>query len=890
MVEDMCIKFISSFLLLAFIESSFSSEIKDQAGEIIAIVPSLAERLASAQAEKAQFHNKILEIVLKNPSTSPCSFDHSYITILGLEGTYPLSQDKALEMVCRDSQGGCLTDYKHCRHPVLSKDGMHFKASFYEKKAYLDFAREESAYYFMKLLLGEGIAPSAYCIFNQVPIEQIESGLIGFQQFTSQISSTIEGVNMHHYLCDLTEDKLQNMDYRSVSAHLLTSLLLLTRDAKADNFMRDSAGKLWCVDSDLFYPIPFSINFEQEKGAYDQDFHFSKTSEHLFAGEKSVFDLNFRNIFFLLPYFMNQIPHIDVQNYIMATSEEDFFCTWLKTLDKSADAIGGLILNGTLPRFIAYKDNFPYAYTETSIRRMVFNLRKMKILIDRGLTHQEIFRNLYPLLFLCYNNISKNNGYDFISLNEYLYSNSKYVDYFLNRRKKYILKDGRSVEEAMMDEKEACIKEGGDLEREPYHIVKRLFPKNRDTNSRNLVPSVELMRFIKVNRNIKYPPLSCRLVSGDLFQEQGEELKGALSAFKDTLKVLNLRDNWLPSSMIQWLCPILSNHTSIQILNLSDNDLRSTGMKELVPVLAQLPNLHTLNLSANNLGNESLKYFISNMNGNFKSLKNLFLCENRLNDDSGEDLVKVIKNFFALERLDLRWNNYTDSIAVLLFPLLKNHLTQLCLKYNALSSDKEKGIRYFLVRKLAKNFVLSTNVIQEKFLKGALLNLKVNMFVLCQIQKLSRGETSILKFDQISMKMPDLYALTMVLNYCPNITSFSLAPIYFPGKGSDNSIFINFVKNLKGLTQLKDLRLSRCHINNDDVSEIVDIIKSLSSLKTLNLSYNQISDEGALSIVGAVKMLPTFQELTLFGNNISHNMQKHIREMGNIPLLGTVSK
>lgn len=829
-------------------------------------VPSIEERYRRALWEKGQIRGRILGVAAQNPPFSYSPTEQASLWILGNDKPTIISQAKAQAMACRNINGDYLSQYKQARHPVLQQDNMHFKADLPELEWGIDYAAEEAAYYFMKLLVGEGIPPSTYCLLNNVPIFDPWTGDVELKQFSVQVSSTVKGETLCDVLHEFQPEDIKKLEYKSVSAHLLTSLILLISDGKPDNYVMDAKGKVWGIDNDIFFLRQFGI---------------SK------IGNNFAFNLYFRNFLFLFPELVNQRPHADIQNYIVNTPIDAFLYWWFNALDKTTQAVDRAVLKRIISREMSDSGRLTYHFRISTVRQMAHRLKTMQILIKREATCQDIFRNIFPLLHLYYDSCLKKKHHDLYGLSLCLYKDLRGADPFIYKdpsldiapflltRKKHMVKDGRSIKEVMQDEYDASIIMHKEKYWDPIVMMDRLFYQNGS----KLKPSLALRKFIKINLDPKYPPLLCRLVSGDLFAEQGEELSTMLCSFEKTLKLLDLRDNWLPSSMTQWLNPILLRHSTIRILNLCNNDLQAKGMKTLASALVTLPHLHTLNLSGNHLKNEGLEAFASAASGKLPSLKNLYLSENQLDNASGESVVKIFENFQLLKIVDLRWNQYSDAIIPLLTPFLGKSIVRLKLSHNKLSLARRYLVSYLLVRNLTTKLILSRTILTEKYFKKALLDLNIQEFIVDQIIHLSKRESQGFRFSHVNLKQADVFAFITALHHFPSIKFLSLFVVNIDEKIPGRPLLLKLIQNMKGLNQLSYLKLSKCNLSGDNIGYFLETLKFMKSLERLDLSYNAIPDKGALDISMRVTSLPSLKKVILSGNPLISNWNDHINKI-----------
>ncbi|GAB1603690.1 protein phosphatase 1 regulatory subunit 37-like isoform X1 [Argonauta hians] len=161
---------------------------------------------------------------------------------------------------------------------------------------------------------------------------------------------------------------------------------------------------------------------------------------------------------------------------------------------------------------------------------------------------------------------------------------------------------------------------------------------------------------------------------------------GNLLKFNSRLQLLDLRNNQLQNAGLKEICHGLCQKVSphgINTLVLWNNQITHLGMSYLSDTLAKVECLETLNLGNNNITNEGIHYL---KDGLLKSkslmrlglqntkiscevellkknevLQELFLGDNKLGPNSGNDIGNLLKFNSNLQLLDLRNNQLQDA-------------------------------------------------------------------------------------------------------------------------------------------------------------------------------------------------------------------------------------
>lgn len=888
----------------------------------------LPHRREEARLEIKNLNDTLLNIVSnalpRNVIISPD--DISMMTITGHDQIYPIHYTRALTICSLNLSGKDTRHNKIGNHAVSPLGGIHFKVS--DSQYSLDHGSESAAYYFHKLLVGDGVTPSTFCVVENVKI--LKKNQLFFEQFMIQASLTVKGEPLNELLRRCTIPSSVEFDLlsnKSVSAWILTSFLTCPNDAKDDNFMIEKKGpsyNLISIDSDMisFYPYFYKENLDSEP----------------------ELEIDFRNVLFLLPKFMGVEPDIMVQNIIRNINENDFFYFWLSNLNQLNKNYKRLLKRGIIDEDTYINENFPIEFSLATLQNIAIQLKKLQFWLGRGGTCSDLLRNIHPLVYDYYKKLRKEARYSkqpWESLT-ILYKNKPSINSLMDNKMNQKMKDGRILKEVITQE----IAKAKYLQEDPLFpvdvILDTLYPnglinKHKIENTEDIPPlhSCQLTpsekAFIEAYESDDWDNVvQCSLPESCLSEANGHMLQKILDTRKNCLKGINLYFNYLTIESLKWLTPILRNQVNLTDLNLCDNDLREKGIAKLTEIFPFLPLLEILNVSGNNIQNTGMKALWAAPSFTLQKLKYLGLAENKLSDESNNCISAFITQHQNLEEIDLRWNKFTEQMGSTLLPLATQH-QNLCVLYltgNAIPSPVKEAIYIELVRKIisfirkennslkknkyfellekfnfkcSKNLLISIRkiLLKKSFTLDFQLYEELNPLIISLIKE-SIGTTPCLekiyifyapykygyKKNQITTHN-DLFINSLLENisYCPNLTR-----VYFSGfRISD---YLRLIKGMKNHSPLKSLGLR--FIKNENANtpmafQLIQEILAFKKLRELDLSSNGIQNELALIISNLISKFPHLRFLDLRKNRIKDTgVQALIQAKANHPSLKTL--
>lgn len=624
---------------------------------------SLSDRLSQADADTNLLEEKINAILEKNAAASESVLiqDYATIQIVGKNQIDFISQELAHHIASRSYQGMLYVEYDCASHPVSHEDGVYFKTNIDDDDVYsyietLNYPREHAAYYFQRLLVGEGIAPTTFCVLKHIRfIEQ--NGQIVYRNLFCQASLGVEGVTLHEYFEKMNLPDLKQLDHKSVSATGITSLLLWPADAKGENFVVDHEKKLIAIDSDIFDLTPF---------CYLRPFNDVYPS----PVKKGAFINWFKNILFLMPSFLKSSPHMDIRLLVINTPRDEFLYTWFQAMIKMNGKLKSLAEEGDVELDQLRKHNFPLCFSLKRIEKLPFQMTKLQFWLKRGLTFGDLFRNINPLSYLYYKSVRKREGIKHKNPNEalgeiflYDYDNPPHMINYLKDQQNDILKNGRRIKDVISLAANKEWKASFPDEFYPINeLYGRIFEGDPSTNSMKVKKSSYFDDYMRDNQKIvsRY----CFLFETRMTHEQGFILKNHLLSHHHVLHKLDLHENFFPSDAANWLSPLLNTQLNLMSINLCDNDLQASGVKKLMRELPLLPYLKILNLSGNYIKDKGVRHLSVVVVNQLPKLKKLFLAENQISEESEEPLFEIINSLKKLKLLDLRWNVIANNSLV----------------------------------------------------------------------------------------------------------------------------------------------------------------------------------------------------------------------------------
>ncbi|XP_072894401.1 NACHT, LRR and PYD domains-containing protein 3-like [Hemitrygon akajei] len=204
---------------------------------------------------------------------------------------------------------------------------------------------------------------------------------------------------------------------------------------------------------------------------------------------------------------------------------------------------------------------------------------------------------------------------------------------------------------------------------------------------------VKLVSVALRNPECKIQKLGLREVS--LTDSGAEDLASSLSTNR-SLTELDLSRNELGGSGVKLVSAALGNaECKIQKLDLDDVGLGDAGAEYLASTLNTNRSLTELNLNENKLGDSGVKLVSAALRNPECKIQTLQLWGVGLTDSGAEDLVSVLSMNRSLTRLNLGWNSLKDRSAPALRRLIETlpNLERIELRYNQFSWNGKEELK-----------------------------------------------------------------------------------------------------------------------------------------------------------------------------------------------------
>ena len=319
-----------------------------------------------------------------------------------------------------------------------------------------------------------------------------------------------------------------------------------------------------------------------------------------------------------------------------------------------------------------------------------------------------------------------------------------------------------------------------------------------------------------------------------------------------TLKELNLNGNQNRSEeLAPALTSIISVNKSIENLLLSDNNLNDDGVIKIAQSLCKHTKLKVINLRSNNITEKAAEALASIISSNAR-LEKLYLGYNTI-QLGVITMSTALTNISSLKVLDLDNNNIPEEAADELSAAIRanNSLKKLCLGSNHLRSSTVMIVNALMQVTTLKKLSLTGNQNRNKELAPALTSLlshnKSMESLLLRDNNLN--DDGILKIAQSLCRHTKLKIINLRSN---NITEKAAEAL-----GS-------IISSNTGLEQL--------YLGNNTIQlgviKLAKALKKLSSLKVLDLDNNNIPEEAADELSAAIRANSSLEKLWLFGNRL----------------------
>ena len=159
--------------------------------------------------------------------------------------------------------------------------------------------------------------------------------------------------------------------------------------------------------------------------------------------------------------------------------------------------------------------------------------------------------------------------------------------------------------------------------------------------------------------------------------QSSENSQSKLPALLETLSsesILRLEDQFLGDRGASVLADFLTKHTHFVSIELRGNNLTSSSFVVICKALKTSQNLKNLKAEWNLIGDggdTSAMEALSELASALPSLQTIDLRNNKIGKGCGPALSSIIRDAWSLQKLDLRWNELTDSEAKYILEALR---------------------------------------------------------------------------------------------------------------------------------------------------------------------------------------------------------------------------
>ena len=332
-------------------------------------------------------------------------------------------------------------------------------------------------------------------------------------------------------------------------------------------------------------------------------------------------------------------------------------------------------------------------------------------------------------------------------------------------------------------------------------------------------------------RRLSYLPYSIlnRIEAMTLYNSFEEEIS-ELECISD--KLINLHEVYL-KCRLNIVTPFLSHLKTLKILNLKWNYIGDDGASEITKILSVNQSLEELNIKHNGITDRGASELAEGLQRN-KTLKILNLGWNEIGDDGASEIAKTLLVNQSLEELNIKHNDITERGASELAEGLKENKTLkiLNLAGNEIGDDGASEIaKTLLVNQSLEELNIEHNGITERGASALAEGLQGNKTL----------KILNLEWNKIGDDGASEIAKTLLVNQ-------SLEELNIEGNGITDRGASALAEGLKENKTLKILNLAGNEIGDDGASEIAKTLLVNQSLEELNIKGNVITDRGASAL------------------------------------------
>ena len=382
----------------------------------------------------------------------------------------------------------------------------------------------------------------------------------------------------------------------------------------------------------------------------------------------------------------------------------------------------------------------------------------------------------------------------------------------------------------------------------------------------------------------------CKLQENEFFNMFGSLEKTS------SLKVLNLKSNFITDSVADKIAGIIDKNLQLETLNLSECSLQEYGMTNILKAVTKLSSLKCINLSflkhhyhindyrksiSQQILTSSFNLMPPIINSN-QSLEYLNISNCKVTNDNFANIMKGTSLLESIKHLDISGNTVTDHVVVdnVALAIRRNkdleHLNvsnccisehglfvifsvnNLILQHLDVSFCKltEQGIKVFVsclkgLRNL-KHFNISHNYMNQSSAKNIATAFSHNK----SLEYLDLSKCGFVDFNILDILLHQNSMLkTLILrsnSVCQNETLMQSTD---PAEGSSS--------------HLEHLDLSKCDLFELQLIKIARQLLQVSTLKSLDINHNILSDDVTIEISSVITCNPFLEKINLSSCELS---------------------
>ena len=332
-------------------------------------------------------------------------------------------------------------------------------------------------------------------------------------------------------------------------------------------------------------------------------------------------------------------------------------------------------------------------------------------------------------------------------------------------------------------------------------------------------------------------------------------ISGCLKEDKSLSKFI-MCDNNIADIGIQLIKGIQVN-TTVRVLNISRNKLTLFGTQLISNCLKYNSTLQELDLSQNEITNEGVRELAEAINIR-KVLVKLDISRNFINSEGLVCFLKILKNNYILQTLNITYNNVTQST----FGIIESHIKASQLSHVSASWNQVVLAHKDYYTEMGTEYCSNVNCkskicVFTKEHGSYIADIKEDTWPISEIPDNDYRAFFLCDCLKEQNDIGDI-------NFSYNIFTYTGLKVIFEA--------------LQGNTVLQKLNLSCSEITKDKVIIIADYLRNNNFLKVLILSSNKITSEGAINVAEALKINSTVRRLNVSNNELLDDGIKVISE------------